>query len=96
MERTQERGPVRGFHLWSVPHAPRRWPGHASHSLWADGEVCVWHDEILPREQAVFVSCFRHTVGILPGYEIDVVVSGYRTREDFEHVKLREVHVRVP
>ena len=70
--------------------------GHASYHLWAGGEVCVWHDEILPREQAVFESCFKHTVGISPGYEIDVVVSGYRPREDFEYVKLREVHVRVP
>ena len=70
--------------------------GHASSYLWAGGEVCVWHDEIQPREQMVFASCFRHTVGISPGYEIDVVVSGYRPREDFEYVKLREVHVRVP
>jgi len=30
-----------------------------------------------------------------PGYEIDVVVDGYRPREDFEYVKLREVQVRV-
>jgi len=70
--------------------------GHASYPMWVGGEVCVWHDEILPREQALFVSCFRHTVGISPGYEIDVVVNGYRPREDFEYVKLREVVVRVP
>ncbi len=70
--------------------------GHASYRMWAGGEVCAWHDEIQPLEQAVFESCFKHTVGISPGYEIDVVVSGYRPREDFEYVKLRAVHVRVP
>lgn len=70
--------------------------GDASYSLYAGGEVCVWHDKIQPREQAVFVSCFQHTVGISPGYEIDVVVGGYRPRKDFEYVKLWEVHVRIP
>ncbi|MDE0580859.1 MAG: hypothetical protein OXI29_13415 [bacterium] len=69
--------------------------GHASYPMWVGGEVCVWHDEILPREQALFVSCFRHTVGTSPGYVIDVVVDGYRPQEDFEYVKVREVQVRV-
>ena len=69
--------------------------GHASYPMWVGGEVCVWHDEILPREQALFVSCFRHTVGTQLGYEIDVVVDGYRPQHDFEYVKLREVQVRV-
>lgn len=41
---------------------------HETYHLWAGGEVCVWHDEIRPREQAVFVSRFRHTVGMSPGY----------------------------
>ncbi|WP_419949834.1 hypothetical protein [Candidatus Palauibacter sp.] len=70
--------------------------GHASYDMWAGGEVCEWHDEIRSREEAVFVSCFKHTVGVSPGYEIDVVVSGYRPRKDFEYVKLRAVSVRVP
>lgn len=70
--------------------------GHASYQGWTGGEVCEWHDEIQPREEAIFGSCFRHTVGISPGYEIDVVVNGYRPREDFEYVKLRAVSVRVP
>ena len=70
--------------------------GHASYPEWVGGEVCEWHDGIQPRQQAVFESCFKHTVGISPGYEIDVVVFGYRPREDFEYVKLRMITVRVP
>ena len=66
---------------------------HALGGYTSISDVCKWHDAIRPREEALFRSCFRHTIGMSTDFQLHAVQSAYRPRETFYYVKLRAIFV---